>query len=131
MKLRKVSQPPYVSALAVGTSEVNQDQLGKIFQGCGWKLTCACTRSEAQTFLQNNPVGVVIAERDLPDGSWRAMLEDLSQQADPPRLVVTARLADDALWAEVLNMGGYDVLAQPLDAEEVTRVMGAAVRHFR
>jgi len=131
MQLRKVSRAPYVSALAVGASEVNQDQLRKIFQGCGWKLACACTHSEARAFLQNNPVGVVIAERELPDGTWRAMLEYLKQQADPPRLIVTARLADDALWMEVLNMGGYDVLRQPLDAAEVTRVMGAAVRHFR
>jgi hypothetical protein len=34
------------------------------------------------------------------------------------------------LWAEVLNMGGYDVLAEPLDSEEVTRVISAAARHF-
>jgi len=45
------------------------------------------------------------------------------------QLVVTSRLADDALWAEVLNMGGYDVLAVPLDSEEVMRVIGAALRH--
>jgi DNA-binding response OmpR family regulator len=45
-------------------------------------------------------------------------------------LVVTSRMADEALWAEVLNMGGYDVLAQPLDTEEVTRVIGAALRRM-
>ena len=43
-------------------------------------------------------------------------------------LVVTSRIADEWLWAEVLNLGGYDVLAQPFDREEVTRVVRSAVR---
>jgi len=43
-------------------------------------------------------------------------------------LVVTSKLADESLWAEVLNLGGDDVLAQPFDHEEVTRVVRSAVR---
>jgi hypothetical protein len=35
---------------------------------------------------------------------------------------VTFRTADERLWAEVLNLGGYGVLAQPFDANEVKRV---------
>jgi DNA-binding response OmpR family regulator len=58
------------------------------------------------------------------------MLNDLMQRTEPPPLLVTSRLADDALWAEVLNVGGYDVLAKPLDSEEVARVVSAAARHF-
>jgi DNA-binding response OmpR family regulator len=45
-----------------------------------------------------------------------------------PVLVVTSNVADESLWAEVLNLGGYDVLAQPFDGEEVARVIGSAVR---
>jgi DNA-binding NtrC family response regulator len=41
----------------------------------------------------------------------------------PPNLIVTSRLADDELWAEVLNLGGYDVLAQPFDPQEVYRIV--------
>ena len=41
-------------------------------------------------------------------------------------MIVTSRLADDRLWAEVLNLGGYDVLAKPFDASEVARVVGTA-----
>jgi hypothetical protein len=43
-------------------------------------------------------------------------------------LVVASRLADERLWAEVLNLGGHDVLAMPFDAHEVRRVMESAVR---
>jgi DNA-binding response OmpR family regulator len=118
-----------LSALAVG-AEGDQADLDKIFREWGWKLHRVRTPSEARAFLDGTPVGVVISKRDLPEGGWREMLDHLLQRSDPPALVVTSRLADDMLWAEVLNMGGYDVLAEPLDSEEVNRVVSAAARHF-
>ena len=44
----------------------------------------------------------------------------------PPQLIVADRLADDALWAEVLNLGGYDLLMTPFEPEEVLRVVSMA-----
>jgi hypothetical protein len=41
-------------------------------------------------------------------------------------MIVTSRLADERLWAEVLNLGGYHLLAKPFDASEVVRVVGTA-----
>ena len=43
-----------------------------------------------------------------------------------PLLIVTARCADDQLWAEVLNLGGYDVLMKPFERTEVIRVISLA-----
>ena len=56
------------------------------------------------------------------------MLRALQHLPVPLPLVVTARLADEYLWAEVLHEGGYDVLAQPFAQEEVLRVISAAAR---
>jgi DNA-binding response OmpR family regulator len=118
-----------VSALAVGAPGGGR-QLKRIFQDRGWRIAWARTRAEVRSFLDSTPVRVVIAECDLPEGGgWRELLADLCARPEPPALVVTSRLADELLWAEVLNMGGYDVLAQPLDSEEVTRVVSAAIRH--
>ena len=36
------------------------------------------------------------------------------------------RQTDDSMWAEALNLGAYDVLAQPLDRGEVFTVLAAA-----
>jgi hypothetical protein len=38
--------------------------------------------------------------------------------------VIASRHADDALWAEVLNLGGSDVLEKPFTLEHVERVIG-------
>ena len=105
-------------------------RLAAIFQARGWKLGQAQTIEQARAILKSIPVPVVIADSELPPGGWREILEDLRQTTHPPELVVTSRLADESLWAEVLNMGGYDVLVKPLDHEEVVRVIGAAARQF-
>jgi len=130
MNTQATGQTPFVSALAIGAEDRDQVNLEKIFTDWGWKLHRARNRTEARALLDRTPVGVVISERELPEGGWREILDDLMQRSEPPTLVVTSRLADESLWSEVLNMGGYDVLAQPLDTEEVTRVVSAAARHF-
>jgi len=83
---------------------------------------------ETLTLLQNSSVRVVICERDLPDGTWRDMLESMAGLNEPPALIVASRLADDHLWLEVLNAGGYDVLARPFDRQEANRTIALAHR---
>jgi len=41
---------------------------------------------------------------------------------------VADRLADDRLWAEVLNLGAYDLLIKPFDTQEVLRTVGLACK---
>ena len=77
---------------------------------------------------KNSKISVVICETLLPDGSWKDLLACMARAKASAVLVVTSKVADEWLWAEVLNLGGYDVLAQPFDHEEVTRVVRSAVR---
>jgi hypothetical protein len=44
---------------------------------------------------------------------------------------VWARHADERLWAEVLNLGGYDVLRAPFQVPEVVEAVKAAIRKWR
>jgi DNA-binding NtrC family response regulator len=79
---------------------------------------------ELEEFLQTNQASVVVCEGE--GHSWKNVLDRLAGMDGPPRLIVMSRLADERLWAEVLNLGGYDVLAKPLDGEELRRVVGTA-----
>lgn len=73
---------------------------------------------------------IVVCERDLADCDWKVVLEVTASRPNPPPVIVTSRLADEYLWAEVLNLGGFDVLAKPLDKEEVSRVLNFAWEHW-
>ena len=105
--------------LVLATAEAG-DTLTEILQKDRWAVRAAQSAEEALDHLSRHTTPVVICESSLPDGDWRDLLDKA------PRLIVTAREADDELWAEVLNLGGYDVLAQPFDETEVSRVVALA-----
>ncbi len=48
-----------------------------------------------------------------------------------PPLIVSSCLADDRLWVEVLDLGGYDLLMKPFTPVEVMRVVEMAARRSR
>jgi hypothetical protein len=69
----------------------------------------------------------VICDRSLPDGDWKLLLAELDTVAVRPSLVVCSRLVDERLWAEVLNLGAFDLLmGGPFESEEVLRVTESA-----
>jgi DNA-binding response OmpR family regulator len=69
---------------------------------------------------------VVVCDQTLADGDWRDLLSDLQNVQLMPPLIVSSRLVDGRLWAEVFNLGGYDLLTKPFAATEVRRVVKLA-----
>jgi hypothetical protein len=59
------------------------------------------------------------------------MLAEIRSERVPPELIVADRLADSALWAEVMNLGSYDLLITPFEAAEVLRVVSMACEFRR
>ena len=92
-----------------------------------WFPTCRA----ALAFLREHPAGVVVSQTEMTDGCWKDLLDALSRFTPPPNLIVSSRLAEDRLWAEVLNLGGYDVLLTPFEREEALRVCQAAGRAWQ
>jgi PleD family two-component response regulator len=119
-----------VCALLVGDYETDRFVIHDVFRTLDWKLFEARDRQRAMQCLEDNPVKVVIAKTDVPNWGWLRVLSDLRGLAKPPQLIVTSRTADESLWAEVLNVGGFDVMAQPFEKFEVERVIASARRHF-
>jgi len=115
----------FVCALLLGEYEDDRGVVRDVFRKSGWKLREVGNAGEAVEYARRNRVHVVIAEKT----DWQRLLDDLRQFPDPPQLVVTSRTADDYLWSEVLNHGGFDVLPQPFDREELERVVAAAGRY--
>jgi DNA-binding response OmpR family regulator len=119
-----------VSALLLGEYVGDRATVRDVFRRLGWRLFEIRDERRALASLKRNPVQVVVAENQPSGAGWLRLLENLRNLPAPPQLVVTSRTADDFLWAEVLNRGGFDVLPQPLERDEVERVVAAAGRHF-
>lgn len=129
--MNEIAQEGSVSALLVGEYENDRALVREIFGKLGWRLFEARDGQRAMVWLERNAVQVVIAEGRSAGSGWQGLLDALRNLPDPPQLVVTSRTADDFLWSEVLNRGGYDVLPRPLNREEVERVVAGAGRQFR
>jgi len=122
--------PQTVEVLLAGDQNL-QSALERIFQTSTWRLHHVMTCREAIEFANATETAVVICQHRLPDGDWLALLSGLQDSGKRPNLIVTAPLPDEQLWAEVLNLGGYDVLAQPFDRGEVFRVVASGWRRWR
>jgi DNA-binding response OmpR family regulator len=119
-----------ITILAITPNEDDHHTLQLIFNHRNWRLHKARTYGEARPILRESKAAVVICERDLPDGTWKDVLYELALMENSPQLIVVSRLADDHLWAEVLNLGGYDVLQKPFEPSEVMRAVSMAWRQF-
>jgi CheY-like chemotaxis protein len=97
----------------------------------GWRIQEACTYREAMAQLCREKVPVIICNSKLPDGTWEDVLSATATQTIRPRLIVASRHADEHLWADVLNMGGFDVLSAPFADEEICRSVEMAWRNWR
>lgn len=100
--------------------------LQRMFDGSQATVTWFRTRENALAHLRENPFGVVVVNADVADGCWQDVLEALSHFDHPPYLIVSSRVVDESVWAEVLNLGGYDVLSTPFEPDEVLRVCAGA-----
>jgi DNA-binding response OmpR family regulator len=120
-----------VNVLLISPFTEDHQHLREILKYSTWQQHGARTQKEAFEFLGENITPVVICESELPDSTWREVLCRLDRMQYPPLLVVTSRMADDRLWSEVLNLGGYNVLAKPLNSNEVLHVTGGAWRAWK
>ena len=125
-----------VIVLTVTDSPETLSDLTRILERSNWRIRSARSCQEALGFLKAHPLPVIVCERKLPDGNWADLYTCLDSLSEPPTLIVTSPHADQGLWAEVLNLGGYDVLPQPFERAEVVRVVSLAwlrwkERHMR
>ncbi len=104
-----------LSVLIVGSLDADFAYLLRILSETNWNQCWCSTSAEAMTYLKCQTIPIAICNRTMRDAAWKDLLHDLNSLSRPPSLIVAARTADDRLWADVLNEGGYDLLLVPFD----------------
>ena len=123
-----------IAVLSVSSAEEDHFHLQDIFSSpertlytdVAFTLTAKSSIVAAKSALQRGRISIVMCEHDLSPGSWKELLDFAERLPSPPPVIVTSRVADERMWAEVLNLGGYDVLARPFNSEEVIRTVTSA-----
>lgn len=126
------SENATVRVLAVMAAEHDHETLDRILRSSKWNVVKAANLAAALAQLEKlECTPVVLCDRELAASGWKEVLRRALDMTDGPEVIVSARLADEKLWAEALNLGAYDVLAKPFDATEVERSLSAALRCWR
>jgi DNA-binding NtrC family response regulator len=118
--------PSKIKAMLVMAQERRRTLLD-LLESCGIEVVPACNCNEARRMLETQPpVQTVLTDRALPDGDWRTVLEIVALGHAYVQVVVCSQLGDHTLLIDVLEQGGYDVLVEPYQREEIRRVLEAA-----
>lgn len=119
-----------LGVVAVLSRREDRAALTRIFSHSNWNLDTCGTLAETRPRLRDGKTGVVVSDSLLPDGDWKDLLDGLPTSGTLPRLIVAMPTHDARLWAEVLNLGGYDALVKPFDKDEVVRLVSLAWRSW-
>jgi DNA-binding NtrC family response regulator len=113
--------------LFVSPSSDNADLLAQMLQPLSIPLQQAPDLRRARSRLDHEKYGVVLTEARLPDGDWQDVMKAVGEVGVASTVVVTHAFTDARFWADVLESGGYDVLAQPFYCSEVQRIISNAL----
>jgi DNA-binding NtrC family response regulator len=114
------------TVLLVRPCEQDRATLRNILEDSRWHVAEVDDCREARAFLTQNRVHMVFYNCDEAGADWREFARQVTEFSPAPLLIAASRLADEGLWAETLNMGGYDLLASPLDSNEARRAIFSA-----
>ncbi len=113
--------------LSVSGEGRDHDALSELLDNHVWQLVTAANCSEAILRLRTYRPSVVLCEHSLEDGTWINIYDWLRSARKEVPLIVTSRAADEHMWAEVLNLGGFDVLQKPFRENEVIHTVTSAL----
>jgi two-component system, NtrC family, response regulator PilR len=98
-------------------------RLSQMLQALPLALEHVGTIQQARAKLRQKDYPVVLTEAALPDGTWLDVLHETRDIPHEIEVIVTDPQADARFWAEALNLGAYDLLAQPFYEPEVRRIL--------
>jgi len=81
-------------------------------------VPCSGVR-EARTLLPSARPSLIFCEEDLPDGTYRELLNDVSKTAKTRVVVISASAEQDAHYNEALELGAFDMIASPCRRSDV------------
>jgi DNA-binding response OmpR family regulator len=125
------SETERAAIVFVSASAEDARAFREIGGGSRWLVVNVPDLAGAQAVIDKLHPRLVVCDTEIEgQGSWRDLLKG---HAPSPSfaVIVVSRLADEALWAEVLNLGGSDVLDKPFAVEEVERVIGRGLQGVR
>jgi DNA-binding NtrC family response regulator len=126
-----------VRLVAITDKPDDYGALQQIATGYRWKISIVSSSNAAIGCLNEEPIPLVICDRDLNGEDWREVLARIAALPQAVCVLLASRVVDDYLWRQVIRNHGYDVVSKPFQPEELRRAVtfawswrGWAHRHY-
>lgn len=120
-----------VQVLLVSARAEDRRNLQAILKGTPWDMVEVGDRAGAVEALQRSAFPIVLYDRDLAGGAWQDGLQMLLAACGRACVILLSSVADEYLWNEVVQGGGFDVLTRPFRKEQVVATLDFAYTHWK
>ena len=103
--------------------------LQALLQDTKWSVVRAFSLGEVFSFCDCLVSPVVLVDRHFQGSDWRSTVSSLLNPAASRCLILLSDVSDSYLWNELVQHGGFDVLARPFERSEVLRTLAFAQKH--
>ena len=104
-------------------------RLQALLQDTKWSVERALSWGEVSSFCGRVVSPVVLVDRHFQGSNWRSTVSSLLNPAASRCLILLSDVSDSYLWNELVQHGGFDVLARPFERSEVLRTLAFAQKH--
>jgi DNA-binding NtrC family response regulator len=94
-------------------------------------LTCVSTVEEIADLCRRGEIfEVVLLPEKLADLDWWLLWGEISNLDPPPIIIVYSKQPTFRLWTAVLDLGGFGVVSEPFEEQEIRQVVIDAAHQF-
>ena len=104
--------------------------LQALLQNTKWTLVRPLSWGEVSSFCDRLVNPVVLVDRHFQGSDWRFTVASLLNTTASCCLILLSDVSDSYLWNELVQQGGFDVLARPFEKVSVHRTLAFAQKHF-
>ena len=104
--------------------------LQALLQDTKWSVVRALSLGEVCGFCDCSVSPVILVDRHFQGSNWRSTVSSLLNPAASRCLILLSDVSDSYLWNELVQHGGFDVIARPFERSEVLRTLAFAQRHY-
>jgi FixJ family two-component response regulator len=120
-----------IPLLIVSSRPEDVKGLASLLEETPWDLTDASRLEDPAMALKGATVPILLFDRDTAGACWQVTMQRLVKSRRGACVVLLSNVSDQYLWDEVVQHGGFDLLARPFRREQVLSTLMFAYAHCK
>jgi len=122
---------PDARVLVVDDHDRVRQSMADVLGEAGHKVTCCSSAPEALKLLQREQFDCVVTDLKMPGMDGLEFIVQIEQRRCDTQVVMVTAYASVASAVEAMRHGAFDYIEKPFHANQLSRLVGQAIRHGR